>query len=233
MAVADKREWLRRLARLAFAVEADLSLWRVSRAYPAGDYVAQAAGMLDARHQDPGAWHAYLEGHEQRLRAMRAFSPEVCVAVSLRAAKPSSLGSGVLRAADRARRRLESVLGVAAQPPIPAPELEELIGEEERVFRRVSACVPARRATTRELQWLLRRAACRGLGEPALDPHWVPAAMVVQTTDGRPAYEPLKCDLVRHTNAAVLEQERSLVVDAPEGRSHQAMLAVGSLPEEA
>ena len=35
LAAADKREWLRRLARFAFAVEADFSLWRVCRAYPA------------------------------------------------------------------------------------------------------------------------------------------------------------------------------------------------------
>jgi hypothetical protein len=233
MAVADKREWLRRLARLAFAVEADLSLWRVSRAYPAHEYVAQADAMLDARHQDPDAWHVYLRGHEQRLREMRSFAPEVYVAVSLRAAKPSSMSTGVLRSADRARRRLESVLGVAAQPPIPGSELEELIGEEERVYRRVSSCLAVTRATTREVQWLLRRAACRGLGEPDLDPHWVPDALVVETTDGRPAYEPLECDLVRHANAAVFEEDRSLVVDGPEGRSHQALLAVGSLPEEA
>jgi|SRR5215207_3839800 len=57
---ADKRDWLRRLARLAFAVEADLSLWRVNRAYPADEYVAQAEGMLDPRRQDSAAWRAFL-----------------------------------------------------------------------------------------------------------------------------------------------------------------------------
>ena len=41
---ADKREWLRRLARFAFSVEADFSLWRVYRAYPAERYVEQAQG---------------------------------------------------------------------------------------------------------------------------------------------------------------------------------------------
>ena len=83
------------------------------------------------------------------------------------------------------------------------------------------------------MQWLLRRAACRGLGEPAVDPHWRPAALVVETAEGRLAYEPLECDLVRHANAPILEQDRSLVIDAPEGRSFQAMLALGALPEEA
>ena len=56
---------------------------------------------------------------------------------------------------------------------------------------------------------------------------------MVQTAEGRLAYEPLECDLVRHANAPILEQDRSLVVDAPEGRSFQAMLALGALPEEA
>ena len=89
-----------------------------------------------------------------------------------------------------------------------------------------------RRATTRELQWLLRRAACRGVAEPALDDHWEPSALIVETADGQPAYEPLGTDLVRHANAPVLEQDRALVVDAEEGRSHQAMLGMGALPEE-
>ena len=111
-------------------------------------------------------------------------------------------------------------------------EIEALIVAEERAFRRAAGCLPVRRATTRELQWLLRRAACRGLGEPALDRHWEPAALVVETADGRPAYEPLECDLVRHANAPILEQDRALVVDAEEGRSHQALLALGALPEE-
>ena len=84
-----------------------------------------------------------------------------------------------------------------------------------------------RRATTRELQWLLRRAACRGVAEPALDEHWRPSALVVETPDGRPAYEPLETDLVRHANAPILEEDRTLVVDAPEGRCYQAMLGVG------
>jgi hypothetical protein len=215
LATADKREWLRRLARLAFSLEADVSLWRVNRGYPAEEYLAQADGMLDARHQDPVAWRSYLAAHEEHLRRLRSFVPEVYVAVSLRVGGSSSFGEGVIRGMDRARRRLESPFGVASVPPIAAGELEVLIAEEERAYRRAAACVPMRRATTREVQWLLRRAACRGLGEPALDPHWQPAALVVETADGRMAYEPLECDLVRHANAPVLEHDRALVVDAP------------------
>jgi hypothetical protein len=62
-----------------------------------------------------------------------------------------------------------------------------------------------------------------------LDDDWEPSALIVETANG---YEPLGIDLVRHANAPVLEQDRSLIVDAEEGRSHQAMLGLGALPEE-
>ena len=122
---------------------------------------------------------------------------------------------------------------MAGAAPIAASEIEALIVAEERAFRRAEACLPLRRATTRELQWLLRRAACRGVAEPVLDDHWEPNALIVETADGRPAYEPLGTDLVRHANAPILEEDRALVVDAEEGRSFQALLALGALPEEA
>src|SRR6476646_7031382 len=73
LAVADKREWLRRLARFAFAVEADFSLWRVCRAYPAHEYADHAAALLDERGQSAAAWRSYLKGHEAHLRELRSF----------------------------------------------------------------------------------------------------------------------------------------------------------------
>jgi hypothetical protein len=229
LAAADKREWLRRLARFAFAAEADFSLWRVCRAYPAEEYAVQAHALLDDRRQSAVAWREYLKGHEAHLRELRAFVPEVYLAVSL----VTDRSSGVARGVDRLRRRVEGLFGVAGVVPIPASELEALIVSEERAFRRAEACLPLRRATTRELQWLLRRVSCRGVAEPAVDDHWEPSALIVEAANGQPAYEPLAADLVRHVNAPILEHERSLVVDAEEGRSHQALLAMGALPEEA
>ena len=228
LAAAAKREWLRRLARFAFAVEADFSLWRVCRAYPASEYAEQAGPLLDDRGQSAAAWRSYLNGHEAHLRELRSFVSEVYLAVSLATDRPS----GVVRGADRLRRRVEELFGVAADVPIPSAEIETLIAAEERAFRRVEACLPIRRATTRELQWLLRRASCRAVAEPALDDHWEPAALLVETASGQPAYEPLGTDVVRHANAPILEQDRSLVVDAEEGRTHQALLGLGALPEE-
>jgi hypothetical protein len=227
LAAADKREWLRRMARFAFSAEADFSLWRVCRAYPADQYAAQAQSLLDDRQQSATVWRQYLKGHEAHLRRLHSFVPEVYLAVSL---TPPG-GSGVKRGLGRARQRVEGLFGVNRTLPIAAAELEALIVAEERALRRAEACLPLRRATTRELQWLLRRASSRGVAEPAIDHHWEPAALIVEA-NGRPAYEPLSNDLIRHVNAPVYEHERSLVIDAEEGRSHQALLALGALPEE-
>jgi hypothetical protein len=227
LAAADKREWLRRMARFAFSAEADFSLWRVCRAYPADEYTAQAESLLDDRQQSASAWRQYLKGHETHLRQLRSFVPEVYLAVSL---TPPG-GSGVKRGLGRARQRVEGLFGVNRTLPIAATELEALIVAEERALRRAEACLPLRRATTRELQWLLRRASTRGVAEPTVDRHWEPSALIVEA-HGRPAYEPLSNDLVRHVNAPIYEHERSLVIDAEEGRSHQALLALGALPEE-
>jgi hypothetical protein len=227
LAAADKREWLRRMARFAFSAEADFSLWRVCRAYPADQYAEQANSLLDDREQSAVAWRQYLKGHESHLRRLRSFVPEVYLAVSL--TTPGS--SGVARGLGRTRQRVEGLFGVNRTLPIAAAQLEALIVAEERALRRAEACLPLRRATTRELQWLLRRACSRGVAEPVVDRHWEPAALIVEA-NGRPAYEPLSSDLVRHVNAPVYEHERSLVIDAEEGRSHQALLALGALPEE-
>src|SRR4051812_31733678 len=113
MSVAQQREWLGRLARMAFVVEADFSLWRVSRAYPAERYVEDAQALLDARGQSPEAWRAYLEGHASHLRGLQAFVPEVYLAVRLPDERPERLGAGVVGAADRVRRRVEELFGVA------------------------------------------------------------------------------------------------------------------------
>jgi hypothetical protein len=160
LAAADKREWLTRLARFAFSVEADFSLWRVCRAYPADRYLEQAQALLDERSQSAAAFRSYLHGHEAHLRELRSFVPEVYFAVSLGPERQR----GVVRGADRIRRRVEGLFGVAGAVPIAAAEIEALVVAEERAFRRVEACLPLRRASSRELQWLAapgRLSRCR------------------------------------------------------------------------
>lgn len=229
--VSEKWALQRRLQRFAHTIAADFSLWRVNRSYPADAYVASTIGLLDERHQDRDAWQRFLEGHRERLRELGSHVPEVYLAVSLARDTPAGVGSGLVRGMDRARRRLEELAGIGAASPISAGELSELVAHEQRTYERVCGVVAARRARTVELQWLLRRASCRGMGEPELDANWRPDALVISAPDDSVAFQPLGCDLARCANAAITEHDRTLIVDGEQGRSYQALLALGSLAD--
>ena len=230
---AQKWALLGRLERFAHLAGADFAIWRVQRSYPADRYPDELAGLLDQDHGDPEGWRRYLEGHRERLRGLGSHIPEVYVAVSL-----SEAGDGpkALRTFGRVRRRAEELAGVGGPRPISNSELEALAAIEQRTFDRLSGAIALQRASTRELQWLLRRAACRGVAEPALDNHWEPDALVIVAPDGSAAYEPLEHDLWRCANAPASEdpgQPPSLLVEAEEGTSYQSFLCAGSLAEEA
>lgn len=230
---AQKWALLHRLERFAHLAGADFALWRVQRAFPAERYPAEAAGLLDRRHGDPEVWRRYLEGHEERLHELRSHLPAIYVAVSLTEAGE---GPGLLRSFGRARRRVEELAGVGGPRPISGAELEALAASEQRTFDRLGGALGLRRASTAELQWLLRRAACRGVAEPALDPNWRPDALVLSTPEGSSAYEPLEHDLWRCVNAPATEdvsEPPSLCVEGEEGIAYQAFLCAGSLAEEA
>jgi hypothetical protein len=221
----------RRLQRLAHTIGADFSLWRVQRAYPAEQYVQHTAGLLDERHQEPAAWEAFLAGHRERLRELGSHIPECYLAVSLAGAPPAGVGSDLVRGVDRVRRRVEELAGIDAASPISGGELSELATREQRVYERLNGVLAVRRARTVELQWLLRRGACRGVSEPDLDKHWQPDALIVDGAGGGVAFAPLSHDLARCANAAITEHQQTLVVDGEQGRCFQAMLALGALAD--
>lgn len=231
---AEKWRWLRTLERLATVAGADFSLYRVNRAYPADRYVADTLGLLDGRDQDRTAFLDYLDGHEQRLADLACHLPEVYLAVALDDAPTDGLGAGLVRSADRARRRVEDLAGVAAAQPISRRELDALAVVEQRTFDRLAGVLACERATTADLRWLIERTELRGIGEADLAYGWQPDALIVEAPDGEVAYEPLGCDLWRLCNAPIAEPRGGtarLVVESEQGDSHQALLAVGALAD--
>ncbi|MBK5220972.1 MAG: ATP-binding protein [Thermoleophilia bacterium] len=228
--VAEKWALLHRLERFGHLVGADFSLWRVQRSYPAERYAAELADSADPEYADPVGWRRFLDGHAQRLAELGSHLPEVYLAVALQEAP-----RGHLRALDRARRRVEELAGVGGPRPVSGSEMEALAAAEERTFQRLAGVARLRRASTRELQWLLRRGGCRGVSEPGLEDAWEPDALVIEG-EGPSSYEPLEHDLWRCANAPASEdpaEPPSLEVEAEEGGSFQAMLCAGSLAEEA
>ncbi|MBS1675788.1 MAG: ATP-binding protein, partial [Actinobacteria bacterium] len=194
---------------------------------------AELAWLADPRHADGERWRSYLESQQERLADLDSHLPEVYLAISLTEGRQ---GGGPLRSIDRARRRLEEVVGVGAPSPISASELRVLAEAERRAFGRAASVIGLRRATTAELQWLLRRAVCRGLGEPPLEEGWEPDALILGDPEGEASYEPLESDLWSTANAPMREEPGrlpSLVVESELGDSHQAFLCLGSLAEEA
>jgi AAA-like domain len=229
---ADKWALLHRLERLLCVVGADISLWRVARAYPAERYAEELAWLADPRHAEGERWRSYLKAQQDRLDDLDSHVPEVYLAVSLSGARR---GGGMRAGFERARRRAEELAGVAAPRPISASALRSLAEAEQRTFERAASVLDLRRATTAELQWLLRRAACRGIAEPALDRSWEPDALIL-SGEGEVSYEPLESDLWRLGGAPMREdpgEPASLLVESEEGASYQAFLSLGSLAEEA
>jgi hypothetical protein len=230
---SEKWALLHRMESLIGLLGADLSIWRVARSYPADRHPRALAGLADPRHAAEERWRAYLTAQARQLADLDSHLPEVYLAVSLTEGRRAG---GPLGSIGRARRRLEELAGVGAPSPIAASELRTLAEAERRTFDRAASVLDLRRATTAELQWLLRRAACRGLGEPPIEESWDPDALILGGEGEAAVYEPLSSDLWSFANAPMREETGrppSLVVESELGDSHQAFLCLGQLAEEA
>jgi hypothetical protein len=165
--------------------------------------------------------------------AEASHTTEVYLAVSLRPTPRHALAAMLTASGDRLRARLEALLG-RWPAAITGRGLAAMAQAEASTFERVRAVLALRRARTRELEWLLRRATVRGAGEPHLEHFWQPDALVIDS-EGEARYEPLGCDVWRLAAAPLREDpERppSLEVEAEEATSYQAMLCLGTLADE-
>lgn len=229
---SDKWGWLWTMASIAIGAKADLSIWRVQRRWPADAYVEQAVGLVDSRFADAARWRRFLEGHQPRLVELESHLPEVYLRIAQRA--PAQRGGGMLRTADRWYRRVSEAFGVAPAAPIAGSEIEQLLDDEDLLLDAVRRSLPRTQPmTSRELQWLCRRAAVRHVAEPDLDAHWRPNAMVIHDPDdGGARFVPRSSDWLPLLNAAIRREDDYLVVRGYEAETYQAFLTVGTLPDE-
>ena len=230
---AEKKELLYDLASFAYGVEADFQLLRVTRRWSADEYVRAAALTLDGRHGDERRWAAHLEQHRERLAGLEISEPEVYLSVRLDGSAARDRRSG--RSHLDARSLLSdvaSLVGLRDPRGLTKRALAALAAEEERTYARVSDYLDCERASTHELQWLIRRAFCRGAGEPEVEERFLPQALVIEE-GGEERYQPLECDLLRLFESPINVEPRSLRIESECGDSHQALLALGALPEVA
>jgi hypothetical protein len=225
----EKRELLSELAAFAYGIEADFSLLRVTRPWSVAAYATAAELTLDSRHGHPELWRRYLDSHRQVLVGREAANPEVYLSIRLEPAAGSGAGGIVAAAVSSARQ----VVGLGDPRAISERRLEALLSEERRTYARLTDYLDAERAASHELQWLVRRALCRGVGEPYVDERFLPQALVIEDErDGR-SYRPLEADLLRLFDSPIEIGGRDLRIESELGRSHQAFLCLGALPEVA
>jgi len=222
------------LEGFAYRIEADFKVDRLERAWSVEDYLERASATCSPRFGHRVAWEELLETHRGRLSERRATRTEVYLSVSLE--DPGGDVSAILAkalAAPRGERwkGVRVALGLADGRGLGRADLARLRALEERCFERVYGFLDCDRASTDEVQWLIRRAYTRGLGEPRLDQHFAPQALAFLDGDGRERFEPLQADLLRLHDSRVAIEGRGLRVDSELGTAHQALLCVGALPE--
>ena len=224
-------------AALAVAVteaQADGSIWRVCRNYPAEHYAQQAARALDHRFADERLWRWHIGSHQQLIERLNPRDVEVYLAIRLPERNdPAAVISEAKRALWRLCRRVESAAGVAAAAPVMEQELLAVREQESALFDRLRGPlgeIGIDRAQTQEIQWLLARARCRGIGEPELDQFWRPRALVIRDGDAA-SYRPLSTIIDRGANARITRHDSYLEVSSEHGISYQSALVLGALPE--
>lgn len=236
LGIAAKKDLLGVLAAFAYQADADFQLLRVTKKWSIDDYHADSLALVDPRYGHREVWDDYLAAHRAGLGSRATARPEVYLAVRLAAADPpigrqlaSAAGEGISSLAAKARE----LLGTRDARGLTERQLQALAADEEKTFQRAGDYLDVDRATTAELQWLVRRAFTRGVGEPIVDPGFSPQALVIADEADETRYVPLERDVLRLMDSPIELAGRQLSVHSEAGESHQALLVLGALPEVA
>lgn len=218
------------------AIEADVQIVRLGAGGGGGGRGAALAGAGahgDAARAHVQAREAYAREHERRVAELGDECPALFVLVSLREPE-RDVASYVSSFAERGPRAWWSALleafSVHERGLLKGAELERARVGADRAHARLAEFLPARPARGVELQWLIRRAFCRGLGEPLIDGLHEPRALVFER-NGEAVLAPLEADVMRWTDSFVEHRGRCLRIESERGVSWQAQLVLGALPE--
>jgi hypothetical protein len=192
LAEEDKRARFLALLAALEAIEADIQIVRVARSLQGDDQ-----GPSDGPHRP--ALLAYAEAHERRLQALGAARIELFLLVSLSdperdvATYASALAE---RGPSQLWRDLRTALSSRDRRVLRARELERVRVRADQAHARLAEFLPVREARVVELQWLVRRSFCRGVGEPVVDGLHEPRALAFER-NGQAVLAPLEGDVLR------------------------------------
>jgi AAA-like domain len=235
--LSDEAKHARFLALLGAleAIEADVQILRVSASRRLEQYAEELSG--DSGVGSPPAHtrarRRYVEEHVRRLQDTGAARAVLFLLVSLRDPE-RDVASYVSKAAEQHPREwwsgLRRTLSLRDRRLLTVSELERARVRADQTHARLADLLPVRQARGVELQWLVRRAFCRGLGEPHVDGLHEPRALVFER-NGEATLAPLEGDVMRWMDGCVEHRGRSLRIESEIGTSWQAQLVVGALPE--
>jgi len=228
-----KRARLLTLMGALEALEADVQILRVGRRWDLKGYLREMEQASGGRHAH--ANRCYAREHAERLGDVGCSQPSLFLLVSLRDPErdvASYISQAVEQHPREWLRSIARVLSVRDRRLLKASELEDARVRADQAHARLGDFLSARPARGIELQWLVRRAFCRGLGEPILDGLHEPRALAFER-NGEALLAPLEGDVVRWMDGYVEHRGRSLRIESELGVSWQAQLVLGALPERA
>jgi hypothetical protein len=217
------------------ALEADVQILRVSRRWSVERYAREMEeeGGEEAGHSHAGLRSRYLQEHVGHLGRPGATQPQLFILVSLREPERDIASYVSKLAAQHPREwwaQLRRVASMRSSSLMKVSELERARVLADQAHARLAEYLTVREVRGVELQWLVRRTFCRGLGEPQVDGLHDPRALLFER-NGEAMLAPLEGDVMRWMDGYVEHRGRSLKVASELGTSWQAQLVVGALPE--
>jgi hypothetical protein len=230
LAADEKRSRFLALVGALESAEADIQILRVSSRWK-HDALPPDASRSSGLRAD--AHERYVSGQLSALRGRDATGSRLYILVSLR--EPElDVASYVSRLASQRPREwwdgLRRNLWGQGSRTMGAEQLERARVRADRAHARLADFLSLRPARGVELQWLVRRAFCRGLGEPLVDGLHEPSALIFER-NGEAVLAPLEGDVLRWVDCEIEQRSRCLLVESELGPSWQAHLTLGAVPE--
>jgi hypothetical protein len=215
------------------ALEADVQILRVGRRWDLPGYLGELEQTARGKHAQ--ANRRYAREHAEQLGDIGCARPSLFLLVSLREPERDVafyVSQAVEQHPREWMRSIARVFSGRDRRLLKASALEDLRVRADRAHARLADFLNARPAQGVELQWLVRRAFCRGLGEPLVEGLHEPRALAFER-NGEALLAPLEGDVVRWLDGYVEHRGRALRIESELGVSWQAQLVLGALPERA
>lgn len=223
-------EAMQRLYYFAYRIEAPFWIGRVQRTWSVDDYAVSAQDTVNTKTGHPDLFGEYLAEQYTHLSRHAIYRPELYLAVRLQdldESLASIVGAGgvsdVLAALGR-------YFGMAGPRALSRERLARIYDAEARVRRRVLSFLDAWPAATDRVEWLIRRAYTRGLGEPYCDGHTKPRALILPE-DAERHYQPDEDHVLRFSDSLIRPRPNHLEIYSELGTSYQTHLVLGATQE--